>query len=576
MRRDPEARSAALLPALAAAAMVIAVVRPPELFPLAGLLVQMLAAAALVLLAAEGPLVPPDAARAGLILLPLAVAAVLSAAGRARAVDEAAWIATFVIILLTGSAAGTSPALRRLVPVLLSVLGTVVAAQAVVQHHWAWPRAAAELRVLGPAADAATDALLMRLEAGRPSGPFVLPNALAGFLALTLPASLFLARRDGRPVSRAAAIAALAAQVYALLLTRSIGGVAAAAAGLVVLVVGTGAARRGRLIATSIVFAAGVLMAATFLVTRRAEITSGPGADPVSLRAGNWRAAVSMVLDHPLLGVGPGGFGTYYPRYMQPGMNETRYAHNSWLQIAAAWGVWAAVPLFAALAVFLHRARRSVRRDPLGCVAVAGGVAFLVHNTIDFTFFLPGVAVPAALLMGMAGAWPTAAQSAAPAAGQEWPAGAAGKASGLRRAARLILAGGVAVGLAVHGAAAARTAMLLEKAGAAATAARTDAAADLARHAAKARPGDPEPWAFLSELILANHRDDPALMIEGRDAAARAVALDPEAAIRHHVRALYHSASGEPAAAIVEERRAHELFPLKPLYGDAAGGGSTP
>jgi hypothetical protein len=54
------------------------------------------------------------------------------------------------------------------------------------------------------------------------------------------------------------------------------------------------------------------------------------------------------------------------------------------------------------------------------------------------------------------------------------------------------------------------------------------------------------------------------------------VALDPEAAGRHHVLALYHAKSEEPAAAWLEERRAHELFPLKPLYGDAGPEGSVP
>jgi O-antigen ligase len=562
-----------LMSGIAALVLVIAVVRPPEVWPVAAAVVEMLGAAALVLLALRPGALPADARRAALLLLPLAAAAVWLAANRARAFDEAALVGQFILFVALGCAVAAEPWTRRAIPALLLGLGVLAAAQAIAQHHWAWPRVAAELRAAGPPADAGADAMLVRLESGRPSGPFVLPTALAGFLAITIPASLLTAL-EGGIAARAVAAAALVAQCYALFLTRSLGGLAALACGCVVLMVrGPGRALRRILPAAAVLLAIGIA-SLVFVRARHGEMTSAPGADPVSLRAGNWRVAAAMIRDHPLFGVGPGSFGTFYPRYMRAGMNETQYAHDSYLQLVSTWGLWVLVPIGASIAAFGSRLRTSGPRDAGRLAAMAGGSAFLVHNLIDFTFYQPGVAVPCALLLGVA----TAGVATPPADPDTTPSVARGEGAvrARRGGARVALGCAVAALLAIHGVRAARCAMLLERAGAAARRGDLAAAREDAVRASAARPDDPRPWAFLSEMAIVSHGDDPTALRFGRRAAERAVALDPEAAGRHHVLALYHAKSEEPAAAWLEERRAHELFPLKPLYGDAGPEGSVP
>jgi hypothetical protein len=543
--------------------LVIAVLRPPEVWPVAAASLELLAAAALVLLSLRPESLSTDARRASLLLLPLALGAIGLAADRARAFDEAALLGQFIIFVALGFAIAGDMGMRRVLPALLLGLGTLAAGQAIAQHHWAWPRVAAEMRAEGPPADAVTDAMLVRLESGRPSGPFVLPTALACFLAITIPASL-LPALGGALVIRAGACAALLAQCYALFLTRSLGGLAALACGLVVLI-GRGSGRPGRRIIPmlAILLATGVA-SFVFLRVRHDEMTSAPGADPASLRAGNWRVAAEMIRDHPLFGVGPGAFAAFYPRYMREGMNETRYAHNSYLQLASTWGLWIVFPIAAAIAAFAAGARRIDPGDGGRLVAIAGGAAFLAHNLIDFTFYQPGVAVPCAILLGIGAArpGPAATPAATPGADDD----VAGPA---RWRARLLLGCAAAALLAGHALIAARCACFLDQANAAAGRGDLAASGESARRAARARPGDARPWAFLSELVIANWRDDPAALREGRAAAERAAALDPESAVRHHVLALYAAQGKEPAVAWLEERRAHELFPLKPLYRDA-------
>src|SRR5206468_5685323 len=95
-------------------------------------------------------------------------------------------------------------------------------------------------------------------------------------------------------------------------------------------------------------------------------------------------------------------FGTFYPRYMRPGMNETRYAHNSYLQVIAGWGVWAIVPMLGVLLAFARKLRESWRGRAGELPYAAAAASFLVHNLMDFTAFLPSVAIPGALLVGLA------------------------------------------------------------------------------------------------------------------------------------------------------------------------------
>jgi cytochrome c-type biogenesis protein CcmH/NrfG len=112
----------------------------------------------------------------------------------------------------------------------------------------------------------------------------------------------------------------------------------------------------------------------------------------------------------------------------------------------------------------------------------------------------------------------------------------------------------------------ARAAVLMEEAREAAQRREVESAAEHARRAAIVRPADPEPWAFLAELVLSHWMEDAERRDEGERAAARAVFLDPESAILHYTRSRYHHAAGRGVLAHREQRRARLLHPLKPLY----------
>ena len=60
-------------------------------------------------------------------------------------------------------------------------------------------------------------------------------------------------------------------------------------------------------------------------------------AKPDVIRAESARAAFEIARDHPLAGVGPGGFAEAFPQYRRAGDDESRHAFNLPAELAAEW-----------------------------------------------------------------------------------------------------------------------------------------------------------------------------------------------------------------------------------------------
>ena len=283
------------------------------------------------------------------------------------------------------------------VPAALAGAGAWVSLHAVVQKIWGLRVLAEQVRSSHGVPD--RDAILSRLAEGRAFANFPTPAALGGFLGIALPVTLGLAFRSGRR-ARIFVLAAGVLEVAGILCAAS----ATAAVALLFALALAGMSRkvsRGLLVAGA---AALVVVVVSIAMLRGGEVLDRdhPGS-PWALRAGNFRAAWAMAVDHPWTGVGPGGFGTALPRYLREGDNETRYAHDLPLQLAAETGLPAAGVLsilFFALFVGPVLSRRGPPGPPWVNGARVGLAAFAVQNLADFTAFLPSLLWLAAALRG--------------------------------------------------------------------------------------------------------------------------------------------------------------------------------
>jgi putative inorganic carbon (hco3(-)) transporter len=223
----------------------------------------------------------------------------------------------------------------------------------------------------------------------RVTGGFGQPNQLAGFLILIVGLALggALVPRPGRTLYAVAA----AVSVVGIYGSFSRG----ALLGLVVLPLVFLGGRRALLLAPLVALA--VLVATPNLARERFGTLTQEGGE-VADRVDFWRTAVSLWADHPVFGVGPGGFEDAYAEARVPGkrfLPDTAFqppphAHNLALNLLAEQGVVGFVS-FAVVFWLAVREGLRVRRSSeqwariMGSALVASLLAFAVHNQFDVT-----------------------------------------------------------------------------------------------------------------------------------------------------------------------------------------------
>jgi O-antigen ligase len=105
--------------------------------------------------------------------------------------------------------------------------------------------------------------------------------------------------------------------------------------------------------------AAAVAVILLVLFVNRPDPLKEEASGTLQKRLDYWSATLGMIRDHPWLGVGPGHFGRFYPRYMK----ETAYQkikdpHNFALEMWSTCGIVALIALLVTLAAFFWKTRR--------------------------------------------------------------------------------------------------------------------------------------------------------------------------------------------------------------------------
>ncbi len=201
--------------------------------------------------------------------------------------------------------------------------------------------------------------LAARVRSPRAYGNFITPNQLAGFLALVFfPLASLLAGRQqggrhgaGRSSPRLVQVAlgaALLLSAVAILLSRSKGGWIAFCFGAVIfgLLLAGGAVRRhARKLLIGL-----ALLVALLVAAHVAGLVPGPQrfARSLGVRVQYWETSARIVLQRPLLGVGPGSWPEWYTMLKQPEYGETQAAHSVYLELWAEGGT-VGLLLFTAL-----------------------------------------------------------------------------------------------------------------------------------------------------------------------------------------------------------------------------------
>ncbi|HEY7599805.1 MAG TPA: O-antigen ligase family protein [Candidatus Limnocylindrales bacterium] len=167
---------------------------------------------------------------------------------------------------------------------------------------------------------------------------------------------------------------------------------------------------------TAVLTIAGALIVAAALAAAVLEgkpegISPVQGADPSRLssidtnRYRYWEVAISTWADHPLRGVGSGGYEVEW-RKQHDRVDKSGDAHSLYLETLAELGVVGFVLLLAFLAGTGAAVVRLHRVAPGPATALAGGMAtWAVHAGLDWDWEMPAVTLPALMLGAAAIAW---------------------------------------------------------------------------------------------------------------------------------------------------------------------------
>jgi len=208
--------------------------------------------------------------------------------------------------------------------------------------------------------------------------PFTTANMLAGYLAMLV--GLSLAARH-----RTIFILFL---LPALFLTRSLGGLASVFCGVLIYAF-LRKWPRARWLVSTLVF--------TIAVTAILYLRLNTGKEylhfdfSVFMRLDYWREAFDMALIHPLTGAGLGNFN----------LPNSRYAHNILLQLWVEMGIIGLISfLWLVVTVFILGMRSKINLNWKPAL-FAASLIFLLHNLVDFSFFLPETVSAWWVIMGL-------------------------------------------------------------------------------------------------------------------------------------------------------------------------------
>ncbi len=273
------------------------------------------------------------------------------------------------------------------------------------------------LGFLGAVAAPGKPLMLYEPEAGRAAGlittSFVNSNHGSAFLmiATLAAAGLAVAARDlQRRVLLALGAVLLGAGVF---MTLSRGGILALGLGLGVLALlllfrPVPPGERRSLSSAAVPGILGLILALSAWLAFEAIVAEfrqiRPELDTNLGKLGLWPSGLSMVLANPWVGVGRGAFLTAFPRYLQGELPRTAtYSHleMQYLHLPAELGIPIALGLLVASAAALVIWFRRSPRDPASTAVAAALVALAGHAIVDFNLETLGVALPAALLVGL-------------------------------------------------------------------------------------------------------------------------------------------------------------------------------
>lgn len=131
-----------------------------------------------------------------------------------------------------------------------------------------------------------------------------------------------------------------------------------------------------------------IMLYALYLTFYRGSGSADKIRNTLIFRWENWTAGFRMIKNYPLFGAGTYNFSVFYPIYKLDIAEEVQNAHNNFLQIFAEQGV---IGFLAFCVIWIILLRKG------GLILLP----FIIHNLVDFDWYVPGLTVIAWVSAGI-------------------------------------------------------------------------------------------------------------------------------------------------------------------------------
>lgn len=273
----------------------------------------------------------------------------------------------------------TSPSFRRIIIWTIILPSIWVSIYAVYQYFWGLEETRRMVEMIG--VKQFSSDFITRLYTNRAFSTFVYPNALAGYLVILIPFTSVFFFKIKKPL-RYFYLIIPSLQVIALILSKSKGGILSLILSLAILFWWL-LNRKWKLCSTIVIILV-LLIAISFPLLRKSAENS------FGVRVSYWKAAARMIKARPITGFGPGSFDRVFPRFKEAGREDTKMAHNNYLQVFSEGGII----YFLFFISFFYFALKNLHlgKDKTLIMGIQTAViAFLIHSLVDFDFYVPGI-----------------------------------------------------------------------------------------------------------------------------------------------------------------------------------------
>lgn len=231
--------------------------------------------------------------------------------------------------------------------------------------------------------------------------PFVSPNTLGAFMIIIIPLILGLWNKKKKILLNPLFFFLILVS-FTLLLTKSLGALLSIFLGLIIyfclhtpleknhLAKSKTWDKKKLLLITGLLITIGIV----FLIRQAAIKQHFLPSFSLRMRLNYWKDTLKIIKASPLTGIGLGNFN----------LTHSRFSHNSYLQIWAEMGILGIISILGLISTVFKSAGKNIKTSSdkkLIASLITANAVFLIHNFVDFSFFLPEISLIWWVLSGL-------------------------------------------------------------------------------------------------------------------------------------------------------------------------------